>query len=238
MEIKSKFDALIKILDRIAITIILATIALSIVFVFGFAIYDHFKHKSDEITVKTSTLEKGGKGKKEDLTLKIGDVDRIISGNLYIARIEEKKDSYSVSYRAGDTILRNILLISDKGDKTHLLFDSYSNKIKTFHTLPEVDDAKAIVCSYVKNYNSDKDEDDEKISLMMLKPDGTQQTTLVDDVDRVLKVEIGKDNQIHAIYFKNGQLINATYSIENFKVINQPAVFDLAKSRLDLEHLN
>ena len=60
MEIKSKFDALIKILDRIAITIILATIALSIVFVFGFAIYDHFKHKSDEITVKTSTLEKGG----------------------------------------------------------------------------------------------------------------------------------------------------------------------------------
>ena len=213
MEIKSKFDALIKILDRIAITIILATIALSIVFVFGFAIYDHFKHKSDEITVKTSTLEKGGKGKKEDLTLKIGDVDRIISGNLYIARIEEKKDSYSVSYRAGDTILRNILLISDKGDKTHLLFDSYSNKIKTFHTLPEVDDAKAIVCSYVKNYNSDKDEDDEKISLMMLKPDGTQQTTLVDDVDRVLKVEIGKDNQIHAIYFKNGQLINATYCL-------------------------
>ena len=237
MEIKSKFDALIKFLDRIAITIILGTIALSIVFVFGYAIYDHFKHTSDEITVKATTAEKDGKGTKEELILKIGSVDRIRTGNLYIANIEEKKDSYSVGYRGGNTVRRNILLISDKGDKTHLLFDTYDNKIKSFYTLPDIDEAKTIVCSYVKNYNSDKDEDDEKISLMMLKPDGTQQTTIVEDVDRLLKVEVGKDNQLHAIYFKNGKLINATYSIENFKVINQPAVFDLAESRLNLEHL-
>ena len=236
MEIKSKFDKLIKVLDRIAITIILGTIALSIVFVFGYAIYDHFKQKSDEITVKATTVEKNGKGKKEELILKIGDVDRIRTANLYIARIEEKKDSYSVGYRTGGSVTRNILLISDKGDKTHLLFDTYTNKIKSFYTLPDIDDAKTIVCSYVKNYSSDSNEDDEKISLMMLKPDGTAQTTIVEDVDRLLKVEVGKDNQLHAIYFKNGKLINATYSIDNFKVINQPAIFDLKDSML--EHMN
>ena len=110
MEIKSKFDKLIKVLDRIAITIILGTIALSIVFVFGYAIYDHFTRKSDEITVKATTVEKDGKGKKEELTLKIGSVDRLRTGNLYTADIEEKKDSYSVGYRGGNTVRRNILL--------------------------------------------------------------------------------------------------------------------------------
>lgn len=236
MEIKNKFDKLIKVLDRIAITIILGTIALSIVFVFGYAIYDHFKHKSDEITVKATTVEKDGKGKKEEIILKIGSVDKVRTGNLYIADIEEKKDSYSVGYRGGNTIRRNILLISDNGDKTHLLFDTYTNKIKSFYTLPDIDEAKTIVCSYVKNYDSETDEDNEKISLMMLKPDGSQQTTIVEDIDRLLKVEIGKDNQLHAIYFKNGKLINATYSIDTFKVMNQPAIFDLKDSML--EHLN
>ena len=105
-----------------------------------------------------------------------------------------------------------------------------------FYTLPDIDDAKTIVCSYVKNYTSDTDDDEEKISLMMLKPDGTAQTTIVEDIDRLLKVEVGKDNQLHAIYFKNGKLINATYSIDNFKVINQPAIFDLKDSML--EHMN
>ena len=233
MEIKSKFDALIKILDRIAITIILGTIALSIVFVFGYAIYDHFKHKSDEITVKATTVQKDGNGKKEELTLKIGSVDKIRTGNLYMADIEEKKDSYSVGYRAGNTVRRNILLISDKGDKTHLLFDNYTNKIKSFYTLPDIDETKTIVCSYVKNYNSDTDEDNEKISLMMLKPDGTQQTTIIEDIDRILKLEVEKDNLLHVIYFKNGKLINATYSIDNFNVIKQPAVFDLKDSMLE-----
>ncbi len=236
MEIKTKFDALIKFLDRIAITIILGTIALSIVFVFGYAVYDYFKHKPDEITVKATTIEKDGKGKEEEIILKIGSVDRVPTGNFYTADIEEKKDSYSVGYRGGNTVRRNILLISDKGDKTHLLFDTYKNKIKSFYPLPNIDDAKTIVCSYVKNYNSDTDEEIEKISLMMLKLDGSQQTTIVEDIDRLLKVEIGKDNQLHAIYFKNGKLINAAYSIESFKVINQPAIFDLKDSML--EHLN
>lgn len=233
----SKFDKLIKVLDRIAITIILGTIALSIVFVFGYAIYDHFKHKSDEITVKATTVQKDGNGKKEELILKIGSVDKIRTGNLYTADIEEKKDSYSVGYQGGNAVRRNILLISDKGDKTHLLFDNYTNKIKSFYTLPDIDETKTIVCSYVKNYISDADEDNEKISLMMLKPDGTQQTTIVEDVDRLLKVAVEKDNLLHVIYFKNGKLINASYSIENFKVINQPAIFDLAESRLNLENL-
>lgn len=233
MEFKSKFDKLIKILDRIAITIILGTIAMSIVFVFGYAIYDHFKHKSDEVTVKTTAVQKDGKSKKEELVLKIGDVDRILNGNLYVARIEEKNDSYSVGYRGSTTVLRNMLLISDKGDKTHLLFDTYANKITKFHTLPDGENAKLIICTFVKNYSSDVDEKDEKISLMMLKPDGSQQTTILDGIDRVLKVEMGKDNHLHVIYFKNGKLINATYSIDDFKVINQPAIFDLKDSMLE-----
>lgn len=242
MEIKSRFDRLIKFLDRIAITIILVTLALSIIFVFGYGIYDHFNNKPelDEIKVKTTTVHGGAQGKKEEIVLRIGDTVKIRSANLFIANVEEaKKDSSKSQYYTGpNSLIRNLLLISENADKTHLLFDSYNNKIKSFEALPDSADAKVLVCWYYKNYDTDKEDKDQKISLMLIKPDGTHQTVIVEDIDRLLTVEIAKENHLSVIYFKGGKLMNVQYSTVDFKLVQPIAVFDLAKSRLNLEHLN
>jgi len=242
MEINSRFDRLIKFLDRIAITIILGTIALSIIFVFGYGIYDHFRHKPelDEIKVKTTTIQGGTQGKKEEIVLRIGDTVKIRSANLFIANVEEaKNDSLKGQYYSGsNSLIRNLLLISENADKTHLLFDSYNNKIKSFEALPDSTDAKVLVCWYYKNYDTDKEDKDQKISLMLIKPDGTNQTVIVEDIDRLLTVELAKENHLSVIYFKGGKLMNVQYSTVDFKLAQPIAVFDLAKSRLNLEHLN
>ena len=242
MQITDKFNKAIKILDRIAITIILGSIALTIVGLCIFAVYDHFKHKPelDEIKVKTTTIQNNVKGKKEELILKIGDVVKIRSANLFIANVEESKgDSVkSEYYRGSASLIRNLLLISENADKTHLLFNTYTNKIKSFEALPDSSDAKVLVCWFYKNYDADKDDSDQKISLMLIKPDGSNQTVIVEDIDRLLTVELDKNNHLEVIYFKAGKLMNVKYSTVDFKLAQPAAVFDLANSRLNLEQIN
>ncbi len=228
MEIKSKFDRLIKFLDRIAITIILATIALSIIFVFGYGIYEHFKHRADEVKVEAKISDKSD-GKSE-ITLKVGYVQKY--GNLWVASIEEPKDSYSVGYGASGSITRNLLITPENSDKVHLLFDSYNNKFSSLRPFPDSDSPKVFLCSYIKNFNDSADENEAKVSLMLLSADGEKQKTILEGIDRVLKVEMNKGDAINVIYFKEGKLISANFSIMDFKSASQPAIFDLKDTDL------
>ena len=230
MEIKSKIDRLIKFLDRIAITIILATIALSIIFVFGYGIYDHFRQKADEVKIEAKISDKSD-GKSE-LTLKVGNVQKY--GNLWVANIEEPKDSYRVGYGSTGSITRNLLITPENSDKVHLLFDSYKNKFSSLRPFPDNDSPKVFLCTFIKNFNDsvDEDEDEGKISLMLLSADGEKQKTILEGIDRVLKVEMNKGDAINVIYFKEGKLINANFSIKDFKSTSQPAIFDLKDTDL------
>ena len=242
MQVTEKLNKAIKLLDRIAITIILGSIAITIVGLCLYAVYDHFKHKPqlDEIKVKTTTVQNSSQGPKEEIILKIGDTVKIRSTNLFIANVEETtvdtlKGEY---YRGSHSGIRNLLLISENADKTHLLFNTYANKIKSFEALPDSTDAKVLVCWFYKNYDAKKDDADQKVSLMLIKPDSTNQTVIVEDIDRLLTVELAKDNHLDVIYFKDGKLMNVKYSTVDFKLAQPAAIFDLAKSRLNLEHLN
>ena len=228
MEIKSKFDRLIKFLDRIAITIILGTIALSIIFVFAYGIYDHFKHKADEVKIEAKISDKSD-GKSE-ITLKVGYVQKY--GNLWVANIEEPKDSYRVGYSSTGSITRNLLITPENSDKVHLLFDSYKNKFSSLRPFPDNDSPKVFLCTYIKNFNDSMNEDEAKISLMLLSADGEREKTILEGIDRVLKVEMNKGDVINVIYFKEGKLINANYSIKDFKSTSQPAIFDLKDTDL------
>jgi hypothetical protein len=230
MEIKSKIDRLLKFLDRIAITIILATIALSIIFVFGYGIYDHFRQKADEVKIEAKISDKSD-GKSE-LTLKVGNVQKY--GNLWVANIEEPKDSYRVGYGSTGSITRNLLITPENSDKVHLLFDSYKNKFSSLRPFPDNDSPKVFLCTFIKNFNDsvDEDEDEGKISLMLLSADGEKQKTILEGIDRVLKVEMNKGDAINVIYFKEGKLINANFSIKDFKSTSQPAIFDLKDTDL------
>jgi hypothetical protein len=75
-------------------------------------------------------------------------------------------------------------------------------------------------------------EDEAKISLMLLSADGEKQKTILEGIDKVLKVEMNKSDVINVIYFKEGKLINANYSIKDFKATSQPAIFDLKDTNL------
>lgn len=228
MEIKSKFDRLIKFLDRIAITIILGTIALSIIFVFAYGIYDHFRHKADEVKIEAKISDK--LDGKSEITLRVGDVQKY--GNLWVSSIEEPKDSYRVGYGSSGSITRNLLITPENSDRMHLLFDSYKNKFSSLRPFPDNDSPKVFLCTYIKNFNDSVDENEAKVSLMLLSAEGDKQKTILEAIDKVLKVEMNKSDVINVIYFKEGKLINANFSIKDFKATSQPAIFDLKDTNL------
>jgi hypothetical protein len=75
-------------------------------------------------------------------------------------------------------------------------------------------------------------EDKAKISLMLLSADGEKQKTILEGIDKVLKVEMNKSDAINVIYFKEGKLISANFSVKDFKSTSQPAIFDLKDTDL------
>jgi hypothetical protein len=228
MQIKEKFDKAIKILDRIAITIILGSIALSIVGLTIYAVYDHFRQKPDEVKIEAKISDKSD-GKSE-ITLKVGYVQKY--GNLWVANIEEPKDSYRVGYGSTGSITRNLLITPENSDKVHLLFDNYKNKFSSLRPFPDNDSPKVFLCTYIKNFNDIVNEDEAKISLMLLSADGDKQKTILEGIDKVLKAEMNKSDAINVIYFKEGKLISANFSIKDFKSTSQPAIFDLKDTDL------
>jgi hypothetical protein len=232
-----KVNGGMKLLNQIALFVILGTIALSIVWMLGGEIWNHFKSKPDEITVKAEVTDKNQKPAKTEITLRVGEIEKISSSNLYIAKIEEPTDSYAITYRSSKSITRNVLMSAENSDKTRLLFDNYENKISKFETYPSYDKAEVIVCVYVKNFKTSDEEDDLKKSIMLISPDGIKKRTVAVDVDKIMKIEKSNKNSLNVLYFKQGKLINARYSIDNLNVISEPAIFDLKNTNLKNSNL-
>lgn len=232
-----KVNGGMKLLNQIALFVILGTIALSIVWMLGSEIWSHFKTKPDEITVKTQVTDKNQKPEKTEITLRVGEIEKISSTNLYIAKIEEPIDSYAITYRSSKSITRNVLMSAENSDKTRLLFDNYENKINSFETYPSYDKAEVIVCVYTKNFKASDDADTSKKSIMLIGPDGEKKKTVAVDVDKILKIEKSNKNSLNVLYFKQGKLINARYSIDSLNVISEPAIFDLKDTNLKNSNL-
>lgn len=232
-----KVNGGMKLLNQIALFVILGTIALSIVWMLGGEIWNRFKSKPDEITVKAEVTDKNQKPAKTEITLRVGEIEKISSSNLYIAKIEEPIDSYSITYRSSKSITRNVLMSAENSEKTRLLFDNYENKINSFQTYPNYEKAEVIVCVYVKNFKTSDDADDSKKSIMLISPDGIKKRTVAVDVDKIMKIEKSNKNSLNVLYFKQGKLINARYSIDNLNVISEPAIFDLKNTNLKNSNL-
>lgn len=232
-----KVNGGMKLLNQIALFVILGTIALSIVWMLGSEIWSQFKSRPDEITVKTQVTDKNQKPEKSEITLRVGEIEKISSTNLYIAKIEEPIDSYAITYRSSKSITRNVLMSAENSDKTRLLFDNYENKINSFETYPSYDKAEVIVCVYAKNFKASDDADTSKKSIMLISPDGEKKKTVAVDVDKILKIEKSNKNSLNVMYFKQGKLINARYSIDGLNVISEPAIFDLKDTNLKNSNL-
>lgn len=236
MSILEKFSKWMKFFNQIALSVILGTVAIAIVWILAIEVWGSFKHrhKNDPVSVRAPISSTSGN--KTEITLNVGYVHKV--GGLWMADIQEGKDSYDTNlvYRSSGSITRNVVMSSVNSEKVRLLFNDYTNKINSFETLPEEAKARVIICKYVKNYKNDIDEDQEKTSLMLLSVDASKQKTIVENTDRILKVEMRGKDELHAIYFKEGRLINAKFSIEDFNEISPPTVFNIKD--LNLQNTN
>ncbi len=72
---------------------------------------------------------------------------------------------------------------------------------------------------------------------MLISPDGIKKRTVAVDVDKIMKIEKSNKNLLNVLYFKQGKLINARYSIDNLNIISEPAIFDLKNTNLNNSNL-
>lgn len=218
-----------KLLTEVGTFVLVWAIAGGLILGLGALLWDTFKPKHDEVKIEAKLSDK--KDGSSEITLKIGSITK--RGNLWIAEIDEPREGYSRTYNSSNAITRNLIITPEKSDKARLLFDNYKNKIDSLNSLPEYDTeiSKVIVCKYIKNYNDSLDEDTAKISLMLIDPNAERQKTVVENVDKVLKLDTVKDG-INVIYFKNGKLVNAIYNIKDYSLISEPAIFDLKDTNL------
>ena len=227
----NRFDNGIKRLNQLMLFVILGLILLFIIWGLGSEMLSKLHHKTSEVTIKTTDVIKSTAGKKEEMVLHLGSIERITSANTFIASIEERENKFRATYDKVNTTKRNVLFIPDSGNGTHLLFDNYGNKIVSFRPYPENSDTNIIVCRYIKNYSTDTS--NKKTTMMLLKPDGSNAENIIDGMDSLLKLELNKNKELSVIYFKDGKLINAKYSTTTLKPILPPAVFNLANSKLE-----
>jgi hypothetical protein len=89
----------------------------------------------------------------------------------------------------------------------------------------------------VKNFKGGDDEDSTKKSIMLISNDGEKKKTVAVDVDKILKIEKSNKNLLNVLYFKQGKLINARYSLNNFDIVSEPAIFDLKNTNLKNSNL-
>ena len=225
----NKVHRLMKLMTEIGLFVLVWVVAGSVALGIGMLVWDTFKPKHDEVKIEAKLSDK--KDGKSEITLKIGSVSK--RGHLWIAEIDEPRDSYKATYRSSNPITRNLIITPEKSDKVRLLFDNYKNKIDSLESLPEyqTEDPKVIVCKYIKNFNDSVDDDSAKTSLMLIDPTAEKQKTIVENVDKVLKLDSVKDG-INVIYFKNGKLVNAIYNIKDYSLISEPAIFDLKDTSL------
>lgn len=223
-----KAHRLMKVMTELGLFVLVWGIAGMIIFGIGAIAWDFIKPKHDEIMVEAKISDR--KNGNSEITLKVDQIEKY--GSLWVAHIQEPKDSYRGDYHASKSIDRNLLLTPDKSSKAHILFDNYKNKITLFRSLPELNNSKVFVCTYIQNYNDSVDEDNAKLSLMLVSKEGDKQEVIVEGADRVLKTEMTDDSTVNVVYFRDGKLISSMYSISDFKTKSSPAIFDLKDTSL------
>ena len=226
----NKLHRLMKVMTEIGLFVLVWVVAGSVALGIGMLAWDTFKPKPNEVKIEAKLSDKNND--KSEITLKIGSVAK--RGHLWMAEIEEPRESYSVNYRSSSSITRNLLITPEKSDKAYLLFDNYKNKVEEVQTLPDFNDKdpKVIACTYIKNFNDSVAAETAKVSLLLISSAADRQKTIIEDADKILKTDIVRDDAVNVIYFKRGKLFNAIYALKDFKPLSEPAIFDLKDTNL------
>lgn len=159
-----------------------------------------------------------------------------IHGSDYIMMPLYSDQNYSInSYSKSASSIRNYLFFDTKGKKRYWLFPKNDYLLTQTILLPntlhneEVQDTKAILYYVVKSdTNDDKlltSTDSQTISIS--KPDGTNYTELLGEIDFVNGYKVNSDNSVLIIFQRKNIAYSATVNLSTFVVSDEEQLPDI-----------
>lgn len=229
-----KLDKTFSVISRINQSLVLIGLLsmLGLVVWVGVNIYlDAHKARAGEITIKASN--------EEDSTKKIINITgfRKIQGTDFLMTdITERDPSNHTIYSGSKTT--NIMFISSKENKAHLLFPHSKYMINSTNVLgfgsgfnnKDQDTAdKAIICQYIKTDTNDNKmlDSHDALSIGLIHPDGTGLVEVLTDVESLLSDDVLDAETLSLIYQKGNKVISARYSLKTFKLLSSTTITDL-----------
>ena len=195
-----------------------------------FIYLDSHKAREGEVTIKSSN-EEGSTKKIIDITgfRKIQGTDFLMSD------ITERDPSNHTIYSGSKTT--NIMFISSKENKAHLLFPHAKYMINSTNILSygsgfnkdQDNSDKAIICQYVKADTNDNKMLDSRdaLSIGLIHPNGTDLVEVLTDVESLLSEDVLDAETLSLIYQKGDKVISARYSLKTFKLLSNTTITDL-----------
>ena len=139
-----------------------------------------------------------------------------------MADITERDPSNHTIYSGSKTT--NIMFISSKENKAHLLFPHAKYMINSTNTLSfgsgfnnkdQEKSDKAIICKYVKADTNDNKmlDSDDALSIGLIHPDGTGLVEVLTDVKGLLSEDVLDAETLSLIYQKGNKVISVRYEV-------------------------
>ena len=230
-----KFDKVFSVISRInqtAIFLFILSIALLLLVLIGSELLDGRKPHAGEIAV--SEKKPGGEDKK---ILSFGGFHRISGTDVMTADISERHPSIGTYDSGRNDKVKNVIFISTKENKAHLLFPHSNYRILSSGTVTiggrygdnEGDAARAFSYQFVKDdTNKDQELNEEDTQTMGLAyPDGTGAVDILNGFDHLISTEALDASTLSVIYQKGDKVISAHYSLRTLKLISSTVITDL-----------
>jgi hypothetical protein len=230
-----KFDKAFSYISRInqsAAFLFILSLILLLIFGLGSELLDSRKPKAGEIAVSE---EKQGSADKKILSF--SRFHRINGTDVMTADISERQASIGPYERASNEKVKNVIFISTKENKAHLLFPHSNYLILSSGTVTiggrfgdnEGEAARAFIYQFIKaDTNKDQELNEEDSQTMGLAyADGSGGVEILNGFDHLISSDAIDASTLSIIYQKGDKVISAQYSLKTLKPISSTIITDL-----------
>lgn len=134
-------------------------------------------------------------------------------------------------YEGRDKETRNLLFVSTDKEKAHWLYPDQNQILSRIVPLNSTNDsASALYIETEKNTAGDEDSKPKKVSLSLVKSDGSKLTTLISDADEVMGHRL-RDDDLQVTYQKDDAIRSMRASVSDFRVKSDLLVVSLKEAK-------